>query len=1127
MRCSKCAAENREGRKFCAECGVPLNARCASCGAENEPAEKFCGDCGAALSMAPAPRPPSPVARIETPESALKVRAEGTTGDIPDGERKTVTALFADIKGSTEMMEDLDPERARAIIDPALTLMMDAVHRYDGYVVQSTGDGIFALFGAPVMHEDHPQRALYAALRMQEELRRYSARLVGDGGMPIEARIGANTGEVVVRSIATGSGHVEYTPIGHTTNLASRMQAVAPTGSIAVSEQTRKFVEGYFQLKPLGPTKVKGVSEPVKVYEVTGLGPLRTRLQRAVGRGLTKFVGRQREMEALKHAAELAQQGHGQIAAAVAEAGVGKSRLFHEFKARNQSGWMVLEAFSVSHGKASAYFPLIDLLHGYFRIVSDDDARARREKVNGKVLTLDRSLEDALPYLFGLLGIAEGDDSLSQMDGQVKKRRTVEAIKRIFLRESINQPLMVIFEDLHWIDEETQAFLNVLADSIATAKVLLLVNYRPEYSHSWNSRTYYTQLRLDPLGMESANEMLTGMLGDATQLAPLKRLIVEKTEGTPFFMEEMVQALFEDGALARNGGVHLTRPPDALKIPTTVQAVLAARIDRLAAAEKELLQTLGVLGREFPLALVRRVTLKADDDLNRMLGALQLAEFIYEQPAVGDTEYIFKHALTQEVSYNSVLQERRKHLHERTGAALENLYANSIDDHLDELAHHYSKSSNPKKALEYHERAGLRAVQRSANQEAMQHLTAALDLLKREPDSPVRDQRELALQTALGQMLMMIKGWSAPETERVYLRAQELASTCGTAEQQFSTLVGLFGIVFVGGRMAAARERMKPIRDFIRQHPEPAFILEADHHEWSLAMTCGELEVSQNYVDHGLALFEAQLRSTRVPLYSAHHPAVCGHGWGAMLWWLRGFPDQGRRHADKALALARELGDSASIIWTLGTIAQFHLLVREPRPALEMADAAIAMGEETTFFYFLLSARIVKGWALVQATSANDGVDQIREAVKVLSESRAALWLTFFLATLAEAYARAGRVEEGLNAVGEGMDLVRQSEEHCWEAELYRVRAELLLKGDPSNPEEARASLESAVEVARKQNAKSLELRATTSLARLLAQQGRQSEARAMLAETYGWFTEGFDTADLKDAKAILDELST
>jgi len=489
-----------------------------------------------------------------------------------EGERKTVTALLADIKGSTELMEDLDPEEARAIIDPALKLMIDAVQRYDGYVVQSTGDGIFALFGAPLAHEDHPQRALYAALRMQEEMRRYAARLREAGDLPIEARVGVNTGEVVVRTIATGTAKTEYTPIGHTANLASRMQAVAPTGSIAVSENTRRLVEGYFVLKPLGPTRVKGLSEPVNMYEVTGLGPLRTRLQRSAGRGLTKFVGREREMEAMRAAADRAISGHGQIVAAMAEPGVGKSRLYFEFKAKNQSGWMVLETVSVSHGKASAYLPVLDLLQGYFKIAGEDDERTRREKVAGKITILERSLEDTLPYLFALLGIVEGEDPLAQMDGPLKKRRTLEAIKRIILRESLNQPLMVEFEDLHWIDEATQEFLNLLADSIATAKILLLVNYRPEYSHKWNSKTYYTQLRLDPLGRASAGELLQSLLGDNAELAALKRLIIEKTEGNPFFMEETVQMLLDEGALVHDGSaVKLTRSLNTLKIPPTVQ----------------------------------------------------------------------------------------------------------------------------------------------------------------------------------------------------------------------------------------------------------------------------------------------------------------------------------------------------------------------------------------------------------------------------------------------------------------------------------------------------------------------------------------------------------------------------
>ena len=546
MRCSKCGTNNPSTNNFCAKCGNALAKHCAKCGAENPPTSDFCGQCGTSLTSGA-----SASAASSSPKGlagGVLVTPESASTEALEGERKTVTALFADIKGSTELEQDLDPEEARAIVDPALKLMIDAVRRYDGYIVQSTGDGIFALFGAPAAHEDHPQRALYAALRMQEEMARYSAKVVADGGMPIEARVGVNTGEVVVRSISTGEGHTEYTPIGHTTNLASRMQAVAPTSSIAIAEPTRKFVEGYFALKPLGPTKVKGVSEPVNVYEVTGLGPLRSRLQRSAIRGYSKFVGRQREMEALKRAAELAKAGHGQIVAAVAEPGVGKSRLMFEFKATSAAGWMVLEAFSVSHGKASSYLPVIDLLWSYFEISFEDDERKRREKINGKILTLDRSLEDALPYLFGLLGLSDENSQIAEVEVQTRKRRSLDAIKQILLRESLNQPLIVIFEDLHWIDEGTQGLLNLLADSIGTARILMLVNYRPEYSHQWNSKTYYTQLRLDPLGKESAEEMLSSLLGDGADLAPLKRLIIETHRG-----QSLLHGRDSAGAVRRRG----------------------------------------------------------------------------------------------------------------------------------------------------------------------------------------------------------------------------------------------------------------------------------------------------------------------------------------------------------------------------------------------------------------------------------------------------------------------------------------------------------------------------------------------------------------------------------------------
>jgi class 3 adenylate cyclase len=808
MRCSKCSADNRDTARFCDGCGASIQPQCASCRALCRPGAKFCDTCGATLSGSP----PAPAVSTAASAASIRFTSEAVAPEALDGERKTVTALFADIKGSMELMEDLDPEEARAIVDPAIRLMIDAAHRYDGYVVQSTGDGIFALFGAPVAHEDHPQRALYAALRMQEEVKRYAEKLRAEKGVNLRVRVGVNTGEVVVRSIKTDEAHTEYAPIGHSTSLASRLQTLASPGSITISEAVHKLIEGYFALKPLGPARIKGVSEPVNVYEVTGLGPLRTRLQRSAGRGLSKFVGRGSEMEALKHAAEQAKSGHGQIVAVMAEPGVGKSRLFYEFKAITQSGWMVLEGFSVSHGKASVYLPLIDLLHGYFEIDLSDDARKRREKVGGKVLMLDRNLEDSLPHLFAFLGIVESDDPLAQMDPHIRRRRLQEAIKRILLRESLNQPLMVIFEDLHWIDSETQSMLNVLVDSIGTARVLLLMNYRPEYRHEWSNRTYYTQLRLDPLGRESAQEMLVALVGEEPALAPLKRLIIDKTEGNPFFMEETVQVLFEDGALARNGAVKLTRPLGELRIPPTVQAILAARIDRLPAAEKELLQILAVIGKEFPLELVRAVTDRTDDELEPMLSQLQLGEFIYEQPTVSGTEYTFKHALTQEVAYNCILAERRRAIHERAGEAIEARYAERLEDQLSELARHYRLANNPAKAVRYSQLAAERAANRAAYGEAAETAAAALKLLDRLPEGTDRLRAELDLRMIENSAAVVLHGFASREHQMAVERICELTEQLGENALLLGGLVNLANLYFARGEPMRALEMCGPRR---------------------------------------------------------------------------------------------------------------------------------------------------------------------------------------------------------------------------------------------------------------------------------------------------------------------------
>ncbi len=1118
MRCSKCGTESTTGKKFCAACGSALTNRCPKCGADNAPASAFCEDCGSALAVNAAPAAThSPQTGSTAPN--VRITAERSADDAIEGERKTVTALFADIKGSMDLMEDIDPEEARTIVDPALKLMIDAVHRYDGYIVQSTGDGIFALFGAPVAHEDHPQRALYAALRIQEEMRRYSTKLREAGNPPLEARVGVNTGETVVRSIKTGDAHTEYTPIGHSTSLASRMQTLAPTGSIAVTEATEKLCAGYFNFKPLGPTRVKGVTEPVNVFEVIGLGPLRTRLQRSAGRGLTKFVGRQREMEALRHTLEQTKAGHGQIVAAIAEPGLGKSRLFYEFKAVSESGCMVLEAFSVSFGKASAYLPVIDLLRGYFRFTDDDDLRTRREKLTGRVLALDRTLGDTLPYLFALLGVIEGGDPLAQMDEQVRKRRTLEAIKRILLRESLNQPLLVIFEDLHWIDAETQEFLNLLAGSIGTAKILLMVNYRPEYSHRWNSKTYYTQLRLDPLGRERAEEMLAALLGDGKDLVPLKRLIIERTEGTPFFMEEMVQALFEEGVLNRNGAVKLARSMNAVKVPATVQAVLASRIDRLPREEKELLQTLAVLGREFALALVERVTLRPREELERMLSHLQFGEFIYEQPAVGDVEYIFKHALTQEVAYNSVLLEQRKLLHESIGRAIESLYGEHPDEHLEALAHHYSRASNGPKAGHYLRLAGQRAALRSAFSHAVTQFRAALELLRKLPADHERLREELATEIALAGTLLGYQSYGAPmEVEGGYLRAREIATQLDDKAALLAVLTGL--TLFYRFRLEMEKSCALG-EEFVAQAQayDPNSLGTAHFRLSDALLHLGDLELSRHHYEQA----KSSGKSIRTLVGANAQSILLVHG--ALTFWILGYPARALDLSRHALDLARGERHAVPISVVLDFAAELHRWLRDRSTVLKRAKELQAHADEHGMSFFSARATALRGWALADGGSTHEGIAEMRRSLRSFDQAGARV-RTFDFAPLAETCGRVGQLGAGLDLIKRALTQVSETGERISEAELHRIKGELLLNQNPTNEHEAEGCFRSAIEIAQRQSAKSWELRATTSLARLLAKQGHPDEARSMLAEIYNWFTEGFDTADLKDAKALLDELS-
>jgi tetratricopeptide (TPR) repeat protein len=664
-----------------------------------------------------------------------------------------------------------------------LRVMMEAVHRYEGTVNQVLGDGIMALFGAPVAHEDHALRACYAALGMQDEMRRYRQRLGQSEESGLHIGVGMNSGEVVVRSIDNDL-NMDYSALGHTTHLAARMQELAGPGVALMSSSTLRQVEGFIQVESLGPVQAKGVSQRLEAYSLTGATTARTRVQAGAARGLTPLVGRNGEIQVFNKLAQQASAGRGQILAMIGEPGVGKSRLVHEFTRHQLApGWLVLEGTSVSYGKATPYFPLIEMLRHYFQIADGESSENIRNQVVMHILELDNMLKDAIPPILSLLGalpdekntaagpehdwlarlqdIGEMIRHFNSMDPQQRRRYTLDALKRTCIRESRRQNLLLVFEDLHWIDHETQAFLNGLVDSLPMARLVLLVNYRPEYNHDWSEKSYYTQLRVDPLETRSAGELLSRLLGTHADLSPLKQLLIKRTEGNPFFAEESVRSLVESGTLTGEKGAY--RPGlkiDDIVIPSTVQNVVADRVDRLPIKEKHLLQTAAVIGMIVPFGLLRAVAELHDDELYHCLAHLQSAEFLYETNLFPELEYSFKHALTNEVTYGALLHDRRTELHARVVKVLEATTQTSHHDHIEKLARHSFSGELWDKAVGYLKDAGASAVSRSSFRNAVLDFERALEALKHLPQSADNIRRGIDLRFDIRNALFVLNDFN-------------------------------------------------------------------------------------------------------------------------------------------------------------------------------------------------------------------------------------------------------------------------------------------------------------------------------------------------------------------------------
>ena len=1115
MSCPQCGHDNPGAARFCNGCGARLAAACAACGQSNPAGSRFCNGCGARVVGGEGPVDP----RIAATPKHLAERIL-TSRTALEGERKQVTVLFADLKGSMELLAERDPEEARKLLDPVLERMMEAVHRYEGTVNQVMGDGIMALFGAPLAHEDHAVRACYAALRMQDAIRRYAEELRRSQGIEVQVRAGLNSGDVLVRTVGSDL-RMDYTAVGQTTHLAARMEQLAPPGAIRLTAETLRLAEGFVQVKPLGPVPVKGLADPVEIFELVGAAEARTRLQAARARGFTRFVGREPELEQIRQAAEQAKVSRGQVVAVVGEPGVGKSRLFHEFiHSHRTQGWLVSEASSVSYGKATPFLPLADLLRRYFRVDDHDDTRTIRAKVTGTMLTLDRALEDAVPAVSWLLDALPPDDAFLTIDPMLRRRRAIDGAKRLLLRESRMQPLLLVFEDLHWIDAETQSFLDGLVESLPTAPILLAVNYRPEYRHAWGSKTYYRQLRIDPLPPESADELLQALVGGDASVTALKALLIERTEGNPLFLEESVRTLVETRAFAGEPGAYrLTRSIDAIQMPATVQAILAARIDRLSPDLKRLLQAASVIGKDVPVALLEPVVDIAGEELRGALAALQTAEFLYETRLFPDLEYTFKHALTHEIAYGGVLQDRKRALHAALVDVLERLHADRLTEQVEVLAHHAIRGGLTDKAVQYHRLAGEKAAGRSANREAAEFFQAALGVLAGMPETPETLSAALDLHVALGPVLIVFKSAASPEVAAVYARAMALVERLGDTSRRFPVLWGLWFIDYTCGRYPAGREKGQRLLEDASRGDDTGRLVEAHHSLWPTLLAMGDARAAVPHMEHAIALYQRERHASQAFLYAGHDPGACCRYQLAAARWLLGYPDRAVEHSHDALRLAEELKQPQTTAIALWFAALLEYQRGERVAAADTAQRLLAVVDAYGFVPWTDITIVVPPAADASRLDATALADLHRRLMLVPT---AAWRQVFALCVLAATAHEAGVPAEGRRALAS----IGETNRGAFLApEIRRLEGELLLQETASNADAAEAHFRAAIDIARTRAEKSLELRAAMSLARLLASRGRRDEARRHLAEIYGWFTEGFDTRDLRAAKALLTEL--
>jgi len=1084
---------------------------------------------GAAVRPTPPPpalQPFQPSGSQEAPAPQADVTP--TILQSSDAERRQLTVLFCDLVDSTVLSSQLDPEDLRAVVRAYQEVCAKVIARFEGYIAQYLGDGLLVYFGWPQAHEDDAQRAVRAGLGIVEAMRGLNTRLEQERGVHLAVRLGIHTGLVVVGEVGSG-GRQEQLALGETPNLAARLQGIAIPNTLVISAATFHLLGGFFACQPLGTSLPKGLAQPIEVYQVLHESMARSRLEAAGSTSLTPLVDREQEVGLLVERWTRVKEGIGQVVLLSGEAGIGKSRLVQVLKehvAAEPQAWLTPCQCSPYY-QNTALYPMIDLLERVaLRLERDESPQQKLRKLEGFLVQYGLQLPEAVPLFAALLSLPLGTDYAPlTLSPEQQKQQTLHTLLTILLRIAAQQPVLFVMEDLHWVDPSTLELLSLLVDQGPTARILALLTFRPDFHPLWTGRSHLTQVTLHRLTSPQARE-LTGRVAHSKVLpAEVVEQVVTKTDGVPLFVEELTKTVLESGLLREDEDRYELRGPlPPLAIPATLHDALMARLDRLAPV-KAVAQLAATLGRTFPYALLQAVASLDEGTLQTSLRQLVTAELLYQQDLPPQATYVFKHVLIQEAAYQSLLKSTRQQYHQRIAQVLEAQFPETAEAEPELLAHHYTEAGLTAQAIPYWQRAGQRASDRSAHMEAVSHFTTGIELLKTLPETPERIQQALTLYIALGAALLMAKGHAAPEVEHAYTQARALCQQVGETPELVPVLFGLWRFYVQRSQLHMARELGETLLRLAQRTDDPALAVIAHCALGFTGFNLGMLPAACQHLEEAIALYTPDQRHAPV-FRMGQDPGVGCQVHAARPLWLLGYPEQALARIHEALALAHALSHPFSLAFARCGAAIVSQLRRDVLAVHEQAEAAVALSTEQGFPQWAGLGMSLRGWALAMQGQGEEGLAQVRQGIASFRATGAALLVPYFCTVLADVFAQLGHIEDGLQALAEAQTLVEQHDERWWEAEVYRLRGVLLLQETVPQREEGETCFQLALDVARRQQAKSLELRAALSLSRLWQHQGKQVAAHQLLMPLYGWFTEGFDTADLQEAKALLEALA-